>query len=183
MCRWSSQADLQLPRTLLALLALPPCLVLLAVLFSPSVSLPLTMVSNGTHSFYPTVLLLSLDGFRPDYLSTHLHLLPNLTSLYDSTSRSNRLRAPVGSVPSLGVRAASIQPVFPTLTFPNHWAIMTGLHPESHGIVANDFWDPETGREFRYTEREMSWDSGWWWGEPVWAVVERGGGISANLMW
>lgn len=60
---------------------------------------------------------------------------------------------------------------------------MTGLYPESHGIVANDFWDPVKKRHFVYTKHEMSWDADWWWGEPMWSVAERGGLTAANIMW
>jgi predicted AlkP superfamily pyrophosphatase or phosphodiesterase len=81
------------------------------------------------------------------------------------------------------MRAVSIRPVFPTLTFPNHWAMMTGLYPESSGIVANDFWDPEVEKEFVYTDHEKSWDPRWWWGEPMWSVVQRAGRMAAVIMW
>lgn len=82
-----------------------------------------------------------------------------------------------------------MQPVFPTLTFPNHWSLMTGLYPSSHGIVANDFWDPifdekeNKGAQFVYTEESKSWDSRWWWGEPIWEVVEKVGRKAAVIMW
>jgi predicted AlkP superfamily pyrophosphatase or phosphodiesterase len=82
-----------------------------------------------------------------------------------------------------GLRAESMQPRFPTQTFPNHWSLMTGLYPESHGIIANDFWDPQMQRDFVYTKHDMSWDARWWWGEPMWSVAQRGGRISANIMW
>ncbi|WVR05549.1 hypothetical protein IAU60_002568 [Kwoniella sp. DSM 27419] len=142
-----------------------------------------TTLSNGTHAFHPTTLLISLDGFRPSYLSSHPHLLSNLISLGQA---------------EFGNRAESMQPVFPTLTFPNHWSLMTGLYPESHGIIANDFWDPlfvssssadgssedeTTGAQFVYTEEDKSWDARWWWGEPIWSVVERAKRKSAVIMW
>ena len=60
---------------------------------------------------------------------------------------------------------------------------MTGLYPESHGIIANDFWEPTMGKQFQYTKHEKSWDGDWWWGEPMWSVAERGGRIAANIMW
>jgi hypothetical protein len=43
----------------------------------------------------------------------------------------------------------------------------TGLLPSSHGIVANDFWDPVQQKEFAYHEPAKSWGSEWWGGEPV----------------
>lgn len=77
--------------------------------------------SNGSHWFDPTVIIISLDGVRADYLERGLtpHLL---------------------DIAHRGLRAKYMQPIFPTLTFPNHWAMQTGLYAESHGIVANDFW-------------------------------------------
>jgi predicted AlkP superfamily pyrophosphatase or phosphodiesterase len=124
------------------------------------------LLSNGTHAYRPTTLLVSLDGFRPTYLTSHPHLLSNILSLT-----------------SQGMRAESMRPVFPTLTFPNHWAMMTGLYPSSSGIIANDFWDPQEGKEFVYTNTDKSWDAGWWWGEPMWSVVERAGRKAGVVMW
>jgi len=45
--------------------------------------------------------------------------------------------------------------------------MMTGLYAESHGIVANDFYDPVTKKEFVYTKPDHSWSEEWWHGEPV----------------
>lgn len=49
----------------------------------------------------------------------------------------------------------------------NHWALLTGLYAESHGIIANTFWDPITDAYFDYTKPERSWGAHWWLGEPV----------------
>lgn len=76
-----------------------------------------------------------------------------------------------------------MQPIFPTLTFPNHWALLTGLHANSHGIVANDFTLTSTGEQFYYTNPANSWNSSWWLGDPIWAVAEKSGVNSAVLMW
>ncbi|KAK4056973.1 hypothetical protein OIO90_001873 [Microbotryomycetes sp. JL221] len=119
---------------------------------------------NGTHWFEPTVLVVSLDGVRPDYLTqqTTPHLL---------------------EIAERGLRSEYLQPVFPSLTFPNHWTLLTGLYPASHGIVANDFVDPDNGEEFIYTQPEHSWDSKWWHGEPTWSTVVKNGKKSAHMMW
>ncbi|SCZ89552.1 BZ3500_MvSof-1268-A1-R1_Chr1-1g01253 [Microbotryum saponariae] len=120
--------------------------------------------SNGTHWFDRTVILVSLDGVRSDYLTRNLtpHLL---------------------SVSKKGLRAESLQPSFPTLTFPNHYSLITGLYPSSHGIIANDFWDPNLGKEFVYTKPEQSWGPEWWGGEPIWSTAVKNG-LKANvLMW
>lgn len=56
---------------------------------------------------------------------------------------------------------------FPTKTFPNHYSIVTGLYPESHGIVANQFYDPTSDSVFSYTNGTAIKESHWWGGEPV----------------
>ncbi|KAI0076312.1 Phosphodiest-domain-containing protein [Panus rudis PR-1116 ss-1] len=125
---------------------------------------PRRLRSNGTHYFKKTSLIVSIDGLRADYLDRGLtpHLL---------------------AISKKGLRAKSMKPVFPTLTFPNHWALMTGLYAESHGIVANNFWDPNSGQEFHYNRASSSWNSSWWFGEPMWETAERSGLTTANLMW
>lgn len=125
---------------------------------------PLPVFTNGTHSFHPTTLVLSLDGFRPSYLDTHADQLPHLKQLVKD-----------------GV-SATMQPQFPTLTFPNHWSMLTGLHPSAHGIVANEFYRPGVG-EFDYGSKETSWDGKWWGGEPLWSIAEREGRKALNFMW
>src|SRR5436305_14287988 len=74
-------------------------------------------------------------------------------------------------------------PSFPSVTFPNHWSIVTGLYPESHGIVGNSFWDPELEMEFVYTDPERSLQAYWWGGEPIWTTAERQGVKAAVHMW
>ncbi|KAI0647781.1 Phosphodiest-domain-containing protein [Trametes meyenii] len=122
------------------------------------------LYSNGTHEFKKSVLIVSIDGLRADYLDRGL--TPHLLAISKD-----------------GLRAKSMKPVFPTLTFPNHWALMTGLYAESHGIVANNFWDPATGLEFHYNRIDASWNSSWWYGEPMWETAEKAGITTANLMW
>ncbi|KAI0051055.1 Phosphodiest-domain-containing protein [Auriscalpium vulgare] len=123
-----------------------------------------TLRSNGTHEFKRTVLLASIDGLRADYLERGLtpHLL---------------------DISKQGLRAKYMKPIFPTLTFPNHWALMTGLYAESHGIVANNFWDAESDSEFHYNQISSCWNPRWWFGEPMWETAGKAGVINANLMW
>lgn len=54
-----------------------------------------------------------------------------------------------------------------TVTFPNHYSLVTGLYPESHGIIGNEFYDPVLNDNFTYKDPKYSWDSKWWGGEPV----------------
>ncbi|KAF8588935.1 Phosphodiest-domain-containing protein [Ramaria rubella] len=108
--------------------------------------------------------MISIDGLRADYLDRGL--TPHLLEI----SRT-------------GLRAKWMKPIFPTLTFPNHWALLTGLYAESHGIVANNFWDPETDTAFSYSDPKLSWNASWWSGEPIWETASKAGLITANLMW
>lgn len=107
------------------------------------------------------VILLSLDGFRWDYLS--LHEAPTLARLAAG-----------------GVHAERMNPSFPSKTFPNHYTLVTGLRPESHGIVANWFWDPALGEMFGMNKTEEKW---WIGGEPIWITAERQGVRSACFFW
>lgn len=108
----------------------------------------------------PYVVLVSFDGFRPDYLERF------------DTPAFDRLA-------TRGLRAAGLISVFPSLTFPGHYSIATGLHPEAHGIVANRFYDPVLDDEFDYREREDAQDGGWWGGEPIWVTAELQGLVAA----
>ena len=134
---------------------------------SPAPKIPKILLSNGTSKFAPTTILISLDGFRADFLDRGL--TPRLNSLIVE-----------------GVSPKYMLPSFPSLTFPNHWTIMTGLHPESHGIVGNTFWDPALGEEFYYTDPLRSMQPKWWTStgaEPLWSACESQGVRTAIHMW
>lgn len=122
-------------------------------------------VSNGTALFLPTTLLISLDGFRADYLSRGV--TPALQKFMNE-----------------GVAPEYMNPSFPSVTFPNHYTLITGLYPESHGIVANKFWDPALQKEFKYTDPAKSRDREWWsQAEPLWVTAEKAGIRTAIHMW
>ncbi|KLU83362.1 ectonucleotide pyrophosphatase/phosphodiesterase 1 [Magnaporthiopsis poae ATCC 64411] len=121
-------------------------------------------VSNGTALFAPTTILISLDGFRADFLNRGL------------TPRMNAFIKE-------GVSPLYMRPSFPSVTFPNHYTLATGLYPESHGVVGNTFWDPELKAEFWYTDPDRSLDPKWWGGEPIWVTAEKAGVRSAVHMW
>ncbi len=109
------------------------------------------------------VILISLDGFRADYLDRGRS--PNLKRLADR-----------------GVRAEWLTPAFPTKTFPNHYTIVTGLYPEHHGVVANSMRDPALG-SFRMSDSIAVRDARWWGGEPIWVTAERQGKRAAAFFW
>ena len=75
-------------------------------------------------------------------------------------------------------------PSFPSLTFPNHYTLVTGLYPEHHGIVSNSFWDTDLQESFYYTNKEHSMQPKWWnAAEPLWETAERQGVRTAIHMW
>lgn len=75
-------------------------------------------------------------------------------------------------------------PSFPSVTFPNHYTLATGLFPESHGVVGNTFWDPDLVAEFYYTDPARSMHPKWWQGgEPLWVTAERQNVRTAIHMW
>ncbi|MCJ1306791.1 hypothetical protein MMC25_000434 [Agyrium rufum] len=123
------------------------------------------ILSNGSSTFKPTTILISLDGFRADFLNRGL--TPSLNSFIAE-----------------GVSPEFMRPSFPSLTFPNHYTMVTGLHPESHGVVGNTFWDPALQSEFYYTDPARSMQPQWWdEAEPLWVTAESQGIRSAIHMW
>jgi predicted AlkP superfamily pyrophosphatase or phosphodiesterase len=109
------------------------------------------------------IVLVALDGFRPDYLDR---------------SASRHLR----ELAREGVRACWLVPVFPTLTFPNFYSIATGLYPEHHGIVSNTMRDSILGR-FTLRDTAAVHDPRWWSGEPIWVTAVRQGKRAATFFW
>ena len=118
--------------------------------------------SSGTSE--PTVILISLDGFRWDYLE------------WEEASNLRRLAAS-------GVRAEGLIPVFPSKTFPCHYSIATGLYPGKHGIVSNNMYDAGIGGEFHLGDRDAVEDTRWWGGEPIWVTAEKQGVKAAAMFW
>ena len=126
-------------------------------------SLSLLSLSNGTSHFAPTTILISLDGFRADFLQRGL--TPTLNTFIEN-----------------GISPRYMLPSFPSVTFPNHYTMATGLYPESHGVVGNTFWDPHLQDEFYYTHPNAMQPK-WWGGEPIWETAEAQGIRSAIHMW
>ena len=111
----------------------------------------------------PTVILISLDGWRWDYAQKYP--APTLTRLMKQ-----------------GVSGALI-PSFPSKTFPNHYTIVTGLYPGHHGIIANSIKDPATGRRLTMSNRKEVQDPMWWGGEPIWVTIQKAGQLAAPFFW
>lgn len=109
------------------------------------------------------LLLISIDSFRPDYLDRGF--TPNLARIARG-----------------GVRAPWMNPSYPSLTFPNHYTLVTGLRPDHHGVVHNSMRDAALG-EFRNSDGKAVGESRWWGGEPVWVTAEKAGLRTATLFW
>jgi alkaline phosphatase D len=135
--------------------------------FNPA--LPLVHSGNGLNSDAAQkahyVVLVSLDGFRWDYArrdgATHLLALGK-----------QGVWAPEGMIPS-----------FPSLTFPNHYSIVTGLYPEHHGLVANSFWDEAKQTRYAIADPKAVTDGSWYGGVPLWSLAESQGMRTACLFW
>ncbi len=118
--------------------------------------------SKPISDLQPTLILISIDGFRYDYLKKYAP--PNLKHLAQN-----------------GVRARWMIPSFPSKTFPNHYAIVTGLYPQNNGIVENNIYDREHDIVFTMHNREEVRKSDWWLGEPIWITAEKQGQKAAPL--
>ncbi len=110
----------------------------------------------------PYVVLISLDGFRYDYAERYKasHIL---------------------AIRDRGASAKSLVPVYPSLTFPNHTSIITGLYPAHHGIVDNNFYDPQRNDSFAFNK--VGNVGSWYGGTPLWVLAERQGMKSATYFW
>lgn len=112
----------------------------------------------------PYVILISFDGFKPDYLKRID--LPN----FERVMRG-------------GVRSIGMIPVYPSKTFPNHFSIVTGMYAETHGLVGNRFWDPARNAAYSMSDTATVRDGSWYRGEPIWATAEKQGMVAASYFW
>lgn len=143
--------------------ALGAGLVLSACATSPQGISETTPVASVAAVSPPTVILVSIDGLRPEYLSRGL------------TPTLSRLAAEGAYGP--------MKPSFPTVTFPNHYTVVTGLHPDHHGIVGNNMIDAELGR-FSLGNAAAVTDRRWWDdGEPIWVTAENAGIKTGTMFW
>jgi predicted AlkP superfamily pyrophosphatase or phosphodiesterase len=110
------------------------------------------------------VVMVSLDGCRWDY-----------PALYNTPT--------LDAIAASGVSTEWVRSSFPTKTFPNHYALATGLYPDHHGLVNNSFYDHELGLLYRMGNREMVENPDFYGGEPIWNTAEKQGMISASFFW
>lgn len=133
----------------------------LALALSACASTTMTSAPARVERREPVTILVSIDGFRPDYLDRGV--TPNLSRL-----------AAEGAT-------GAMRPSFPSKTYPNHWTLVTGMTPDRHGIVANTIEDPSRPGE-TFT---MATDDPFWWNaaEPIWVAAERAGIRTAARFW
>lgn len=121
------------------------------------------LAGSAQDSRRPILVLVSFDGWRWDYI--------------------NRAKAPnLQALASRGVRAEGLIPSFPSVTFPNHYTIVTGLYPEHHGIISNNMTDPGFPERFTMAA-ETARDGRWWQGEPLWVTAIHQGRRAASMFW
>jgi len=124
---------------------------------------PKPVISTPT-SAKPILILVSIDGYRADYLDRGHS--PVLAELADD-----------------GVHATGLRPVYPSVTYPNHYTIVTGLYPDKHGVVNNTMHDPVLG-DFSPPNRTANTDGRWWaQAEPLWVTAQKQGRLTASVFW
>lgn len=122
-------------------------------------------IPSGPPDPRPLTILISIDGFRADYLDRGL--TPTLSALAVSGAR------------------AAMRPSFPSKTFPNHYALVTGLRPDRNGVVDNTMLDPQIpGVTFKMSDKAATADARWWnEATPIWVTAERAGVRTATMFW
>ncbi|MBS0422229.1 MAG: alkaline phosphatase family protein [Proteobacteria bacterium] len=124
----------------------------------------LVVVCEAATAAQPPLILVSIDGYRADYLA--------------------RGHSPVlASLATEGLHAAGMRPVFPSLTYPNHYTLVTGLYPDQHGVVNNTMRDPVLGN-FSPPNRAANTDGRWWdEAEPIWITAQKQGLRTASVFY
>ncbi|WP_159479504.1 ectonucleotide pyrophosphatase/phosphodiesterase [Chryseobacterium sp. 18068] len=112
----------------------------------------------------PYVIMISADGFRYDYAKKY-----NAQNLLKYSNQ--------------GIQAKAMIPSYPSITFPNHWTLITGLYPSHHGLIDNFFYDYQRKEAYAMSNRQNAEDGSWYGGTPLWSLAEKQGTISASLQW
>ncbi|GCC23754.1 hypothetical protein chiPu_0002152 [Chiloscyllium punctatum] len=113
----------------------------------------------------PPLILVSLDGFRAEYLKTWYGLMPAIDKLKKCGTHSQYMRS-----------------MYPTKTFPNHYTIVTGLYSETHGIVDNNMYDVKLNMSFSLSGDEKN-NPVWWGGQPLWLTAMYQGLQAGTFFW
>src|ERR1700751_2137665 len=112
----------------------------------------------------PLLVLISIDGLRPDYITdadAHRAKVPNLRRFLKE-----------------GAYAEGVEGVVPTVTYPSHTTLVTGVWPAKHGIYANTTFDP----------LQKNADGWYWYNEDLraptlWDAVAKAGRKTASVQW
>ncbi|NLR82309.1 alkaline phosphatase family protein [Chitinophaga eiseniae] len=106
------------------------------------------------------VIVVSIDGFRPDFYLDKSWPAPNLQAMMKK-----------------GVHATGVNGIFPTITYPSHTTIITGVKPAKHGIWYNTPFEPEgaSGRWYSETKNITA--------ETLWDAAGKAGKVTASVSW
>jgi predicted AlkP superfamily pyrophosphatase or phosphodiesterase len=112
----------------------------------------------------PYVILISADGFRYDYAEKYhaSHLLALSTG---------------------GVKAPFMIPSYPSVTFPNHYTLVTGLYPSHQGLVYNSYYDRDRKDSYSSNNKLKVADGSWYYGTPLWVLAEQQQMLTASFYW
>lgn len=121
-------------------------------------------INSKVQTEKPYVILISVDGFRDDYF--------------------DRFNPPfLNQMREKGVTAKSMTPSFPSVTFPNHYTLVTGLIPAHHGVVGNSMYDPKTQDFYSIRNNEAVQNPDWYGGVPIWSLAESQKMLTACYYW
>lgn len=112
----------------------------------------------------PYVILVSVDGVRHDYFEKYQPSFLN-------------------EMAKKGVIAEHMVPSYPSVTFPNHYTIVTGMIPSHHGLVGNNMLNPETGERYSLRNSDAVKNSDWYAGVPIWSLAESQDMLTACFYW
>jgi predicted AlkP superfamily pyrophosphatase or phosphodiesterase len=112
----------------------------------------------------PLLVIVSIDGLRPDYITAadeHGAKVPNLRRFLKE-----------------GAYAEGVEGVVPTVTYPSHTTLMTGVWPAKHGIFANTTFDP----------LQKNYQGWYWYAEDIrvptlWNAAAKAGRTTASVQW
>ena len=121
----------------------------------------ITTINSREAQEKPYLILISLDGFRWDYVEKYNP--PNLTAFIND-----------------GVKASSLIPSYPSKTFPNHYTIATGLYPDHHGILGNVFYSFKNQKNYNIRDRETAEDGSFYGGSPIWLEANKAHMVTAS---
>lgn len=112
-------------------------------------------------------LVILLDGFRWDYIK---HLGADTHGFKEFLKN--------------GVSTEYVNTIFPSLSFPAWTTISTGVYPETHGILANFFYNRQRQQAFMLNDTATTRKAFWWQSpEPVWTTAAHQGLRVATILW